>query len=490
MNKITLISIATSLFISACSLSPNLKMPKTNYSANETLGLLDFEKENNTSISKEWWKEFEDEKLNKLVNLALKNNTDLKLAYIHLEQASANLGISLSDLLPKFDGSADATRGKTSINAPSNRTGNFAYSNDFKMGLNLSYELDLWGKYRDTYRASKASFKASEYDYESARLSIISSTIQTYFNLVNAYENEESLKQAYEAALQIYNINEEKFKVGATGEYELSQARANLQSISLQYNEAKLNKENYLKSLKILTSNDLDDILYKGQDYELFKLKDFTLPSGISSTILLQRPDIGASLERLTSQNYLVGVARTAFLPSFSLSGLLGFESDDLDILLKGSSKTWNIGGNFTMPIFHWGEIYQNVNLAKLSKDEAFVNYENTLRTAFSEIRYTLVARKNMRLQFDNALLSEQSYKRIYEIAKERYDTGEMSLQDYLQARNDWLNAQISFNNTKYSYANSVVNLIKAFGGGFWQDENVSKNIQEDLKNIDMSFRD
>ncbi len=492
MNKIISISAIASftLLISACSLSPNLNIPEANYSIDNKLGALSWEKENNSSITKNWWKDFDDENLNKVVDLALKNNNDLKLAFIHMEQAAAQLGIDFSSLLPKFDGSASGSRVKTAINAPSNRTGEVSYGNDFKMGLNLSYEIDLWGKYRDTYRASKSGFKASEYDYEAARLSVISNTVQTYFNLVNAYENENTLKEAYKSAKEIYRINDEKFQVGAVGEYELAQARANLESMALQYNEAKLNKENYLKALKILTSNDLNDILYKNQSYQVFNLKEFDIPTGISSTILLQRPDIGSSLEKLTQQNYLVGVARTAFLPSLSLTGLLGFESGDLDTLVKGGSKTWNIGGNFTLPIFHWVEIYQNVNLAKLNKDEAFVNYQNTLITAFGEIRYALVARKTIRLQYDNAQASEQSYKRIYEIAKERYDIGEMSLQDYLEARQNWLNAAVAFNNIKYSYANSIVDVIKAFGGGFEQSEDTSKNIKEESKNLDMSFRE
>lgn len=135
-------------------------------------------------------------------------------------------------------------------------------------------------------------------------------------------------------------------------------------------------------------------------------------------------------------------------------------------------------------------KFYQNVNLAKLNKDEAFVNYQNTLITAFGEIRYALVARKTIRLQYDNAQASEQSYKRIYEIAKERYDIGEMSLQDYLEARQNWLNAAVAFNNIKYSYANSIVDVIKAFGGGFEQSEDTSKNIKEESKNLDMSFRE
>ncbi|MBZ7943790.1 TolC family protein [Campylobacter sp. RM13744] len=486
MNKIISMSITASLglFISACSLSPNLNIPEANYTfAND--------KQNNNNIDQKWWKEFEDDHLNKLVSLALKNNSDLKIAYIHLKQASAQLGIDFSNLMPKFDASANALRSKTSINAPTNKSGQFNYGNDFKMGLNLSYEIDLWGKYRDSYRASKSSFEASQYDYEAARLSIISNTVQTYFNLVNAYENENILQQAYEAAQEIYRINNEKFSAGTTGEYELSQAKANLESISLQYNQAQLNKENYLKALKILTSNDLNDILYQDQDYQTFNLKEFDIPTGITSEILLQRPDISSSLEKLMQKNYLIGVARSAFLPSLSLTGLLGFESNDLDTLVKNGSKTWNIGGSFLMPIFHWGEINENINLAKLNKDEAFINYENTLKTAFGEIRYALISRKNIRLQYDNALSSEQAYKRIYEIAKERYDIGEMSLQDYLEARQNWLNSQINFNNTKYSYANSIVDVIKAFGGGFnQQDENSWESTQkEEIQNLENSLK-
>ncbi|MGJ0113472.1 TolC family protein [Campylobacter molothri] len=486
MNKIISMSITASLglFISACSLSPNLNIPEANYTfAND--------KQNNNNIDQKWWKEFEDDHLNKLVSLALKNNSDLKIAYIHLKQASAQLGIDFSNLMPKFDASVNALRSKTSINAPTNKSGQFNYGNDFKMGLNLSYEIDLWGKYRDSYRASKSSFEASQYDYEAARLSIISNTVQTYFNLVNAYENENILQQAYEAAQEIYRINNEKFSTGTTGEYELSQAKANLESISLQYNQAQLNKENYLKALKILTSNDLNDILYQDQDYQTFNLKEFDIPTGITSEILLQRPDISSSLEKLMQKNYLIGVARSAFLPSLSLTGLLGFESNDLDTLVKNGSKTWNIGGSFLMPIFHWGEINENINLAKLNKDEAFINYENTLKTAFGEIRYALISRKNIRLQYDNALSSEQAYKRIYEIAKERYDIGEMSLQDYLEARQNWLNSQINFNNTKYSYANSIVDVIKAFGGGFnQQDENSWESTQkEEIQNLENSLK-
>ncbi len=466
-------------FISSCSLKPKLNIPQTQYTS----------KEDNISLSKEWWKGFNDANLNTIVNQALKNNTDLRIAYVRMEQAAAQFGISLSDLFPKFDGSASGARAKTSINDPNNQTNRFIYGNDFTMGLGLSYEIDLWGKYRDSLGAARAALRASEFDYEAARLSLISNVVQLYFNLANAYEAMDILKQTLDAYTQTYGVKLMQYEVGTIGEYELEQSRAELQSVKAQYTSAIETKENYLKALKILVSSDFDDILYKEQDYTKFSAYALALPEGIGSEILLQRPDINAALKRLTQQNYLVGVARTAFLPSLSLTGLFGFESNDLDTLIKGGSKTWNIGGNFLMPIFHWGEIYQNVNLAKLSKDEAFLNYENTLRTAFGEIRLALVQRKTSMQNYENYKNLLQAQEKIYELASIRYENGSIPLIEYLDARRNLLSAKISFASANYAMANAIVEVIKAFGGGFEVDENLSKEIEEDSKTLDMSFR-
>ncbi|SMC20446.1 outer membrane protein, multidrug efflux system [Campylobacter helveticus] len=475
-----LILILTAFFIGACSLKPNLKINEANYTSMD----------DNISIAKEWWKDFNDNNLNLLVEKALKNNADLKIAYINLEQAAAQLGIDRSDLLPKLDGSASANRGKSAINAPSNRAGDFSYGNDFQMGLNLSYEVDLWGKYRDNYNASYEALKASEFDYEAARLSIVSSVVQMYFNSANAYENMQIYKQTMEAYAQTYELKRSLYEIGAIGEYELAQSKAELESVKAQYTSAIDTKENYLKALKILVASDLDDILYKEEDYQKFTQFAKSLPEGISSAILLQRPDINAALSRLTQQNYLVGVARSAFLPSLSLTGLLGFESGDLDTLVKDGSKTWNVGGSFLMPIFHWGEIYQSVNLAKLSKDKAFVSYENTLKTAFAEVRYALSQRKTSLQNYENYKALLEAQQKIYDLASIRYENGSIPLIEYLDARRNLLSAKISYANANYLMANSIVEVIKAFGGGFKVSEKLSEEIEESAKSLDMSFRE
>ncbi|KAA6227495.1 MULTISPECIES: efflux transporter outer membrane subunit [unclassified Campylobacter] len=481
MNKLHILILIFALFFTACSLKPRLVIPEANYTA----------KDDNTSLSKQWWRGFEDEKLNKLVEQALKNNTDLRIAYINLEKAVAQLGIEFSDLLPKIDATGSGARAKTSKNAPSNQTNNFVYGNDFILGLQMSYELDLWGKYRDSFFAGQAALRASEFDYEASRLSIIASVVQGYFNLANAYENMNILKETLDAYTQTYEIKEIQFEAGSIDEYELEQNRAELQSVRAQYTSAIATKENYLKVLKILIgSDDLDDILYNEQDYTKFAKYSLSLPEGISSEILLQRPDIGAALQTLTQQNYLVGVARTAFLPSISITGLFGFESYDLDLLLKDGSKTWNIGGSFTLPIFRWGEIWQSVNLAKLAKDEAFLNYENILRTAFAEVRLALAQRQTSMQNYENYKTLLSSQEKIYDLASIRYENGNIPLIEYLDARRNLLNARISFASANYDMANAIVEVIKAFGGGFKADDKIGDNIEEDAKNLNFSFRE
>ena len=358
------------------------------------------------------------------------------------------------------------------------------------MGLNLSYEVDLWGKYRDNYNASYENLKASEFDYVAARLSIISNVVQMYFNSANAYEAMQIYKETMEAYTQTYELKRSLYEIGAIGEYELAQSKAELESVKAQYINAIDTKENYLKALKILTASDLDDVLYKEENYQKFTHFAKSLPEGISSTILLQRPDINAALSRLTQQNYLVGVARSAFLPSLSLTGLLGFESGDLDTLVKDGSKAWSVGGKFLMPIFHWGEIYQSVNLAKLSKDKAFITYENTLKTAFAEVRYALSQRKTSLQNYENYKSLLEAQEKIYTLASIRYENGSIPLIEYLDARRNLLSAKISYANATYLMANSIVDVIKAFGGGFEANANLSQEIEENAKELDMSFRE
>lgn len=494
MLKFSIIVMGAFFFV-ACSLKPSFNEPKANFKANvginECLQGGNCQSKGNkdeVKFEKEWWKIFNDKNLNNLVSKALKNNTDLKISFLRFEQAAQTLGINRSDLLPKLNASGAATRAKTPKNASA--LDSSSINNSFSLGLNLSYELDLWGKYRDSYSAASKAYEASIFDFETARLSLISNVVKLYFNTINLNNQVEILEQTVEDYTASYELKNAQYRVGAISEYELYNYKAQLESAKAQLVSLIASRDNNNRALMILVSSDFNDILYATSAYTKIENFKVELPQGISSEILLQRPDIRAALSRLEQRNYLVGVARSAYLPSISLTGLLGFQSTDLSKLVQGSSVAWNGGASAVMPIFRWGETTYNVNLAKLAKDEAYLNYESVLKTAFGEVRSALVQRESAFLNEKNYADLLDSQEKIYKLAQIRYNNGSSSLTDLLTARQSYLNAKLSYESSVYTLLSSVVDVIKAFGGGFNAKDDVELNIKQEARKLDMKFRD
>lgn len=493
MRKISVILMG--FLFAACSFKPWMDEPKANFKANVPIkeclqgGSCDSKNDKDeVKFEKEWWKIFNDKNLNALVDKALKNNTDLRISFLRFEQAAATLGINRSDLFPKVSASAGAARAKTPKNASA--LGSSSINNSFNLGLNLSYELDLWGKYRDSYSAASKAYEASIFDFESARLSLISNVVKLYFNTINLNNQVEILEQTVQDYSVSYELKQAQHRVGAISEYELYNYKAQLESARAQLVSLTASRDDNNRALMILVSSDLNDILYATSAYTKIENFKVELPQGISSEILLQRPDIRAALARLEQRNYLVGVARTAYLPSISLTGLLGFQSTDLGKLLQGNSVAWNAGASAVMPIFRWGEITYNVDIAKLAKDEAYLNYESVLKTAFGEVRSALVQRESAFMNEKNYADLLESQEKIYNLAQIRYNNGSSSLTDLLSARQNYLNAKLNYENSVYTLLGSVVDVIKAFGGGFNAKDDIELNIRQEARTLDMKFRD
>ncbi len=493
MARFSIVILA--FLFAACSFKPWMDEPEAKFKANVPLNecleqngtKCESRGDDEVKFDKEWWKIFNDKNLNALVNKALSNNTDLRISFLRFEQAAATLGINRSDLLPKVNASGGATRAKTPKNASAYGA---SINNSFNLGLNFSYEFDLWGKYRDTYSAAGKAYEASIYDFETARLSLISNVVKLYFNAINLNNQVEILRQTVEDYTTSYELKQTQRRVGAISEYELYNYKAQLEGVKAQLTSLKATRDANNQALMILVSSDLNDILYATIPYT--KVEDFKveLPQGISSKILLQRPDIRAALARLEQRNYLVGVARTAYLPSISLTGLLGFQSTDLSRLVQGNSVAWSAGASALMPIFRWGEITYNVDIAKLSKDEAYLNYESTLKTAFGEVRTALVQRESAFLNEKNYADLLESQEKIYNLAQIRYNNGSSSLTDLLSARQNYLNAKLSYESSVYALLSTVVDVIKAFGGGFDALDDAELNIKQKARSLDMKFRD
>lgn len=437
------------LIFTACSLRSELQQPKSDYKSNDA----------NVSIKKNWWVDFNDPLLTKLINDGFKHNSDLKQSYIKHRQAVQQLVIDASALAPYVDLKASGSRDQTSRHAD--------FTDSYSLGLSLQYELDFWGKNLNTTRAAWSSYKASAYELENYQLLLAANISKLYFNSIKLAKQVLILEESKKAYQRTYDIKKEQFKMGSIGEYELYQQETLLDNVKIRLENTKKEMDANSNTLITLTSDNLNDILYKKLDQKVLQAYDMTLPKDVPANILLGRADVRAGLRRLEEANFLHGAARANYLPNISLSALLGFGSSHWGGIMDAQNRQRGIGASFLMPLLHFGQVNASVNLAKLAEQSAFVSYEQTIKTALSQIRSALSSKKNAVVNRGNYKRYYLAKKKVYSLLQDKYDTGSASLIDLLNAENDLLDARINLSNSKLDLAVANVELIQAFGGGF-----------------------
>ncbi|MEE3744202.1 efflux transporter outer membrane subunit [Campylobacter porcelli] len=448
MNRIIMVFIAA--IISGCSLRPDMIEIEQEYRYQ-----MDY-----YSVSQKWWESFGDDKLNILIQKSLQNNSDLLIALNNIEKARINLRLDRLEYLPNISLQGEATKEGMADTSSNN-------INKFSLSAVLSYELDLWGRVRDKANASQSIYNATKFDYESARISLASSVANTYFLLVSLKEQEQILLDTLNSYIQSVEYRAMQLAAGEIDELIYAQAvatadeaRAQLASLQMQISQAN-------SSLVILVGGDLNEILYSDMNVSTNLPMLPEVPSGISSDILLKRADVASALERLKSSNFLVGVARTQWLPQISITGMFGYTSNDLDNLINSNKTAWNVGGSLLAPLIDFGRTYNSVELANLDQNASFLAYDKAVKNAFSEIRTALDDRKNSLMKARSMENLVSSQQKVYDIAQSRYDAGYSSHLELLDSQRNLLSAKLSLSSANLEAVNSIVSVFKAFGGGF-----------------------
>ncbi|WP_086251238.1 efflux transporter outer membrane subunit [Campylobacter devanensis] len=447
MNKVITILIAA--IISGCSLRPDMIEIQQEYRYQMDV----------YSINESWWESFGDERLNALIQKSLKNNSDLLIALNNIEKARVSLRLDRIEYLPNISLQGEASKSDKGYNNPT--------VEQFSLSAVLSYELDLWGRVRNTANASEAIYNATKFDYESARISLASSVANAYFLLISLREQEQILKDTLISYIQSVEYRAMQLASGEIDELVYAQtvatadeARAQLAGLQTQISQAN-------SALAILVGGSLDEILYSDINTATRLPNLPQVPSGISSDILLKRADVASALERLKSSNYLVGVARTQWLPKISLTGIFGYSSADLDNLISVNKSIWSVGGSLIGPLLDFGRTYNSVELANLEQNASFLAYDKAVKNAFSEIRTALDSRKNSMIKAQSTANLVASQQKVYDIAQSRYDAGYSSHLELLDSQRSLLSAKLSLTSANLEAINSVVAVFKAFGGGF-----------------------
>ena len=453
--------LITAAFLAGCSFRPDMPNVDTNFTSTYTYETSD--------IRDLWWKEFHDENLNILVESALEKNTNLRIAYLNLEKAKASLGIAEADLLPGINLNAGATRTRNSAETATHLPQTTTKSYEINLGLN--YEIDLWGRVRNSVLAANENLNASKFDYDSARLSLSSSVAKSYFALVSLNMREAVLKETLKTYEDTLALRKTQLDLGSINEMTYLQSKAEVEKAKTSLTSVLNSKSQALTSLAILTGKSNDEIL-KGAVASAQNLPSSPeINAGISSDVLLRRSDVAKALADLKATNALVGVARAQYFPTISLTGLFGFASDEFDRIFMDSASVWSLGANLTQKIFDFGRTKNNVRVAETNEQIAAITYEATVRSALGEVRDALISRQNAKLSLDQVKNLLQSQQKIYSLAKDQYNAGYIGHLELLDAERNLLQAKLQDVSAKLDEVDSAVEVYRALGGGFKVDK-------------------
>lgn len=453
--------LITAAFLAGCSFRPDMPNVDTNFTSTYTFETSD--------IRDLWWKEFHDENLNSLVESALEKNTNLRIAYLNLQKAKASLGIAEADLLPGVNLNVSYTKAKTSGETYTGQPQTRYRSSSINLGLN--YEIDLWGRVRNSVLAANENLNASKFDYDSARLSLSSSVAKSYFALVSLNMQEAVLKETLKTYEDTLALRKTQLDLGGINEMTYLQSKAEVERAKTSLTSVLNSKSQALTSLAILTGKSNDEIL-KGAVASAQNLPSSPeIKAGISSDVLLRRSDVAKALADLKATNALVGVAKADYFPTISLTGLFGFTSIDFENIFVGNANTWSIGGSLVQKIFDYGRTKNNVRVAETNEQIAAVTYEATIRSALGEVRDALISRQNAKLSLDQVKNLLQSQQKIYSLAKDQYDAGYIGHLELLDAQRNLLQAKLQDISAKLDEVDSAVEVYRALGGGFKIDK-------------------
>ena len=453
--------LITAAFLAGCSFRPDMPNVDTNFTSTYTFETSD--------VRDLWWKEFKDENLNVLVESALEKNTNLRIAYLNLEKAKASLGVAEADLLPGVNLNVSYTKAKTSGETYTGQPQTRYRSSSINLGLN--YEIDLWGRVRNSVLAANENLNSSKFDYDSARLSLSSSVAKSYFALVSLNMQEAVLKETLKTYEDTLALRKTQLDLGGINEMTYLQSKAEVERAKTSLTSVLNSKSQALTSLAILTGKSNDEIL-KGAVASAQNLPSSPeIKAGISSDVLLRRSDVAKALADLKATNALVGVARAQYFPTLSLTGLFGFASDEFDRIFMGSASVWSLGANLTQKIFDFGRTKNNVRVAETNEQIAAITYEATVRSALGEVRDALISRQNAKLSLDQVKNLLQSQQKIYSLAKDQYNAGYIGHLELLDAQRNLLQAKLQDISAKLDEVDSAVEVYRALGGGFKVDK-------------------
>ncbi|MGG4605283.1 efflux transporter outer membrane subunit [Paenalcaligenes sp. Me131] len=468
------IVVLAALALSGCmSLAPDYESPPSPIPAQWPVDTKSDQNLNaSVAASLPWQSYFTDPQLQQLIQVALENNRDLRLAILRMEEAQAAFRIQRADQLPTVNVGGQGARGR--VPADLSPTGQSRVGSEYRaeVGFN-SWEIDLWGRVRNLKDAALQRWLATEAAQQAVRVALISQVADGYFQLRGLDEREALARRTVETREKSYRIFKRRYEEGATSRLDLTQVETLLhqaQALHVSLQQARAAQWHALYQL-VGTDISLPESLPPLDTQNAM----VALTPGLPSDLLLSRPDIMAAEHQLRAANADIGAARAAFLPRIALTSSLGTASAELDDLFSSGSRAWTFVPVISLPIFDTGRRQANLDIAEVRHSMQVAEYEKTIQTAFREVSDALSAQYWLSEQLIIQRKAEQAQAERARLAQLRYDNGSAAYLEVLDAERDLLAAGQQLVQVRYELLASQVGLYAALGGGTQQSKEEAK---------------
>jgi len=401
----------------------------------------------------EWWKQFNNPELNGLIERALQTNNDLALATLNLRKARLNAGLSEDDKLP------DLSFNASSSNEQEFDTGDVDSS--YSTTTELSYELDLWGKFSAAADATQWSAQASEEDRESVAQSLVVTVASLYWQIGYLNQHINIVQSNIKGTEQIITLTKNRYDNGSTTRLAVLESTQDLYKLQVSLSELQQELLESKHALSILLNQPPQDVMIN-----IEKLPEGTLPeiaSGLPADLLVRRPDVRSSLYQLKSTLAERDAVDASYFPSLTLTGDLGTSSSKLLELLQNPVGT--LGAQLSLPFLNWNQMKLNKNISEIDYQMAVINYRVTLYQAFEEVANYLSAKQHYQYQYDIQQAQYSNAQEVEKIYASQYRAGAIDMIDWINALEAKRDAQASLLENKYNQFVIQAKLYQALGG-------------------------
>nr|WP_321271997.1 efflux transporter outer membrane subunit [uncultured Tolumonas sp.] len=456
------IALLVSLLLTGCSLAPDYLRPAApipvNYATKTSPAAVQ---------ATDWQQVFTDPALKKLIDTALQNNRDLRVAVLNVEAYQAQYRIQRAAQLPDITATGYQARQRI----PGTYSGGAsAISNTDSATVGISaYELDMFGRVQSLKDQALEKYLAQEETQRSTQLSLVANVATAYMTLLADHDLLRLAEQTAKSYEQSYQLIEQRYEAGISSSLDVSQSRSNLESVRSSLAQYRRQVALDQNALRLLLGTDVPAGLSNGlpeQDLTLLA----SLGADMPSSLLTRRPDILAAEHALKAANANIGAARAAFFPSISLTANTGSMSSSLNKLFDGGSGTWLFQPSINLPIFDFGSREAQLDVAKVQEKIEVATYEKAIQTAFKEVSDGLVAQDGYREQLQAQQALVDANKTYYQLAQSRYEKGVDSYLTLLDAQRSLFTAEQGLVSTRLALLSNRVSLFKAVGGG-WQQK-------------------